>query len=248
MRQSSETGRHLLSDPGTPLSPNIQGELLFFPSQGTTQRHKHETVIQFQKLVTVTLETRNKWSITTHTWPWCLNIPNLKQMCTHHTNRNLNFHHLGRHNCTHTFQWKMNTRANLHTTRQNTTRVLCVCLGKRYEVQLTLHTQTHASSHLTFNSAEFTECQFPLFSLISQQSFLLLWWQAGFWETENVCVCLCVCVHTCLLSCVCVFFSLYMTYWHKQTVLYSYTVNVNVKQVYNPFYFLNVTQFSENDI
>ncbi|XP_039509889.1 V-type immunoglobulin domain-containing suppressor of T-cell activation-like [Pimephales promelas] len=33
MRQSSETGRHLLSDPGTPLSPNIQGELLFFPSQ-----------------------------------------------------------------------------------------------------------------------------------------------------------------------------------------------------------------------
>jgi len=39
-----------------------------------------------------------------------------------------------------------------------------------------------------------------------------------------------------------------MTYWHKQTVLYSYTVNVNVKQVYNPFYFLNVTQFSDNDI
>ncbi|XP_026113712.1 V-type immunoglobulin domain-containing suppressor of T-cell activation isoform X2 [Carassius auratus] len=32
-RQSSETGRHLLSDPGTPFSPNIQGEL-FFPSQG----------------------------------------------------------------------------------------------------------------------------------------------------------------------------------------------------------------------
>ncbi|KAK2897043.1 hypothetical protein Q8A67_011531 [Cirrhinus molitorella] len=32
MRQSSETGRHLLSDPGTPFSPNIQGEL-FFPAQ-----------------------------------------------------------------------------------------------------------------------------------------------------------------------------------------------------------------------
>ncbi|KAK7148963.1 hypothetical protein R3I93_013087 [Phoxinus phoxinus] len=32
MRQSSETGRHLLSDPGTPLSPNIQGEM-FFPAQ-----------------------------------------------------------------------------------------------------------------------------------------------------------------------------------------------------------------------
>ncbi|KTG41175.1 hypothetical protein cypCar_00023432, partial [Cyprinus carpio] len=31
MRQSSETGRHLLSDPGTPFSPNIQGEL-FFPA------------------------------------------------------------------------------------------------------------------------------------------------------------------------------------------------------------------------
>ncbi|XP_043111638.1 V-type immunoglobulin domain-containing suppressor of T-cell activation [Puntigrus tetrazona] len=34
MRQSSETGRHLLSDPGTPFSPIIQGEL-FFPAQGT---------------------------------------------------------------------------------------------------------------------------------------------------------------------------------------------------------------------
>ncbi|XP_042593397.1 V-type immunoglobulin domain-containing suppressor of T-cell activation-like [Cyprinus carpio] len=33
MRQSSETGRHLLSDPGTPFSPNIQGEM-FFPAQG----------------------------------------------------------------------------------------------------------------------------------------------------------------------------------------------------------------------
>lgn len=32
MRQSSETGRHLLSDPGTPFSPNIQGEF-FFPAQ-----------------------------------------------------------------------------------------------------------------------------------------------------------------------------------------------------------------------
>ncbi|XP_067277530.1 V-type immunoglobulin domain-containing suppressor of T-cell activation [Pseudorasbora parva] len=31
MRQSSETGRHLLSDPGTPLSPNIHGEF-FFPA------------------------------------------------------------------------------------------------------------------------------------------------------------------------------------------------------------------------
>ncbi|XP_051772215.1 V-type immunoglobulin domain-containing suppressor of T-cell activation [Ctenopharyngodon idella] len=33
MRQSSETGRHLLSEPGTPFSPNIHGELLFFPAQ-----------------------------------------------------------------------------------------------------------------------------------------------------------------------------------------------------------------------
>ncbi|KAI2658069.1 V-type immunoglobulin domain-containing suppressor of T-cell activation [Labeo rohita] len=32
MRQSSETGRHLLSDPGTPFSSNIQGEF-FFPAQ-----------------------------------------------------------------------------------------------------------------------------------------------------------------------------------------------------------------------
>ncbi|ROK15722.1 V-type immunoglobulin domain-containing suppressor of T-cell activation [Anabarilius grahami] len=32
MRQSSETGRHLLSEPGTPFSPNIQGELVFFPA------------------------------------------------------------------------------------------------------------------------------------------------------------------------------------------------------------------------
>ncbi|TRY86768.1 hypothetical protein DNTS_008305 [Danionella cerebrum] len=32
MRQSSETGHHLLSEPGTPLSPNIQGEA-FFPTQ-----------------------------------------------------------------------------------------------------------------------------------------------------------------------------------------------------------------------
>ncbi|KAJ8359793.1 hypothetical protein SKAU_G00163180 [Synaphobranchus kaupii] len=32
-RQSSETGRHLLSEPGTPLSPSTQGDV-FFPSQG----------------------------------------------------------------------------------------------------------------------------------------------------------------------------------------------------------------------
>ncbi|KAI7805701.1 V-type immunoglobulin domain-containing suppressor of T-cell activation [Triplophysa rosa] len=29
MRQSSETGHHLLSDPGTPFSPNIQGDVFF---------------------------------------------------------------------------------------------------------------------------------------------------------------------------------------------------------------------------
>lgn len=33
MRQPSETGHHLLSEPGTPFSPNIQGEL-FFSAQG----------------------------------------------------------------------------------------------------------------------------------------------------------------------------------------------------------------------
>ncbi|KAM6915853.1 V-type immunoglobulin domain-containing suppressor of T-cell activation [Xenentodon cancila] len=33
-RQSSETGRHLLSDPGTPLSPPAHGDV-FFPSEGT---------------------------------------------------------------------------------------------------------------------------------------------------------------------------------------------------------------------
>lgn len=35
-RQSSETGRHLLSDPGTPLSPPTQGDV-FFPSQDPIQ-------------------------------------------------------------------------------------------------------------------------------------------------------------------------------------------------------------------
>ncbi|KPP66901.1 platelet receptor Gi24-like [Scleropages formosus] len=34
-RQSSETGRHLLSDPGTPLSPPGQGDV-FFPAHGET--------------------------------------------------------------------------------------------------------------------------------------------------------------------------------------------------------------------
>ncbi|MBN3298989.1 VISTA protein, partial [Amia calva] len=33
MRQQSETGRHLLSEPGTPLSPPTHGDV-FFPSQG----------------------------------------------------------------------------------------------------------------------------------------------------------------------------------------------------------------------
>ncbi|XP_051506959.1 V-type immunoglobulin domain-containing suppressor of T-cell activation-like [Myxocyprinus asiaticus] len=37
MRQSSETGRHLLSEPGTPFSPNIQGDA-FFPAQGKTRK------------------------------------------------------------------------------------------------------------------------------------------------------------------------------------------------------------------
>lgn len=32
-RQSSETGRHLLSDPGTPLSPPAHGDV-FFPAHG----------------------------------------------------------------------------------------------------------------------------------------------------------------------------------------------------------------------
>ncbi|KAI4872498.1 hypothetical protein NFI96_021251 [Prochilodus magdalenae] len=31
-RQTSETGRHLLSDPGTPLTPNPHGDV-FFPAQ-----------------------------------------------------------------------------------------------------------------------------------------------------------------------------------------------------------------------
>ncbi|XP_066535666.1 V-type immunoglobulin domain-containing suppressor of T-cell activation [Hoplias malabaricus] len=31
-RQTSESGRHLLSDPGTPITPNVHGEM-FFPSQ-----------------------------------------------------------------------------------------------------------------------------------------------------------------------------------------------------------------------
>lgn len=35
-RQTSETGRHLLSDPGTPFSPNPQGDV-FFPAHGKSQ-------------------------------------------------------------------------------------------------------------------------------------------------------------------------------------------------------------------
>lgn len=34
-RQSSETGRHLLSEPGTPLSPPAHGDV-FFPIEGRT--------------------------------------------------------------------------------------------------------------------------------------------------------------------------------------------------------------------
>lgn len=34
-RQSSETGRHLLSEPGTPLSPPAHGDV-FFPAEGRT--------------------------------------------------------------------------------------------------------------------------------------------------------------------------------------------------------------------
>lgn len=37
-RQSSETGRHLLSEPGTPLSPPTHGDV-FFPIEG--RRHTH---------------------------------------------------------------------------------------------------------------------------------------------------------------------------------------------------------------
>lgn len=36
-RQSSETGRHLLSEPGTPLSPPAHGEV-FFPIEGKTRQ------------------------------------------------------------------------------------------------------------------------------------------------------------------------------------------------------------------
>lgn len=36
-RQSSETGRHLLSEPGTPLSPSAHGDV-FFPIEGRTNR------------------------------------------------------------------------------------------------------------------------------------------------------------------------------------------------------------------
>ncbi|KAA0718278.1 V-type immunoglobulin domain-containing suppressor of T-cell activation [Triplophysa tibetana] len=38
MRQSSETGHHLLSDPGTPFSPNIQGDA-FFSMPGRAHKH-----------------------------------------------------------------------------------------------------------------------------------------------------------------------------------------------------------------
>ncbi|XP_035461121.2 V-type immunoglobulin domain-containing suppressor of T-cell activation [Scophthalmus maximus] len=34
-RQSSETGRHLLSEPGTPLSPPAHGDMVFFPIEDT---------------------------------------------------------------------------------------------------------------------------------------------------------------------------------------------------------------------
>lgn len=36
-RQSSETGRHLLSEPGTPLSPPAHGDV-FFPIEGRRQQ------------------------------------------------------------------------------------------------------------------------------------------------------------------------------------------------------------------
>ncbi|XP_056147702.1 V-type immunoglobulin domain-containing suppressor of T-cell activation isoform X2 [Lampris incognitus] len=39
-RQSSETGHHLLSDPGTPVSPVGLGDV-FFPVQGPRQ-HEHQ--------------------------------------------------------------------------------------------------------------------------------------------------------------------------------------------------------------
>ncbi|KAK1164441.1 V-type immunoglobulin domain-containing suppressor of T-cell activation-like isoform X1 [Acipenser oxyrinchus oxyrinchus] len=42
MRQSSETGRHLLSEPGTPLSPPALGDC-FFPSQGNPAAHTGPT-------------------------------------------------------------------------------------------------------------------------------------------------------------------------------------------------------------
>ncbi len=38
-RQCSETGRHLLSEPGTPLSPPAHGDV-FFPIEGRTHTHK----------------------------------------------------------------------------------------------------------------------------------------------------------------------------------------------------------------
>lgn len=41
-RQSSETGRHLLSEPGTPLSPPVQGDV-FFPIEGMTQQASRHT-------------------------------------------------------------------------------------------------------------------------------------------------------------------------------------------------------------
>lgn len=47
-RQSSETGRHLLSEPGTPLSPPVHGDV-FFPIEGRTQQgftHTHIESLQ----------------------------------------------------------------------------------------------------------------------------------------------------------------------------------------------------------
>lgn len=197
MRQSSETGHHLLSDPGTPFSPNIQGELMFFSAQGTTHRHIwncNPAPNILLKLVTATHVSRNIWKTTTQiqTRQWCLNIANLKQMHTHHTNRNSFswiFSSSWKAQAVPTrFQWKMNTRMQFCTQPESR-----VCRWTLWSPAHSRYRHT-PSSPLTFSSAEFTKCQFPLFSLISQHSFLLLWWQAGFWET---CVCMRVYFHVC---------------------------------------------------